>query len=155
MSPEDPDTAAIVGTVAWTAEGRKAMREKSGLLHGLFAEEEVAACLGMRLRAFRKFARANGIGWKIGRTQWLTEAELLALKAEDTCSSSQNVTAQTSTPAGRSSRSQLKEALELATEGKPKSSSPSCKVKSSRGTSVVPFPPALSIGEQAASRRQI
>jgi hypothetical protein len=139
MSPEDPDTAEMTGAVAWTAEGRKAMREKSDLLHGLFAEEEVAARLGMSLRAFRKLARANGR--KLGRTRWFTEAEVLALDTEDTCSNSQSVMAQTSTPAGRSSKYQLSKALELATEGKRKSSSPSCKVKSSRGTSVVPFPP--------------
>jgi len=140
MSPEDPDTSAMTGTVAWTAEGRKAMREKSDLLHGLFAEEEAAARLGMSLGTLRKLARAKGIGRKLGRARWFTEADFLALKPEDTCSNSQSVMAQTSTPAGRSSKSQLNKALELATEGKQKSSSPSCKVKSSRGTSVVPFP---------------
>ena len=91
MSPEDQDTAAVTGTVAWTAEGRKAMREKSDLLHGLFAEEEAADCLGMSLRALRKFARANDIGRKLGRARWFTEADFLALKPEDTCSNSQSV----------------------------------------------------------------
>jgi hypothetical protein len=142
MSPEDPDTAAVTGTVAWTAEGRKAMREKSGLFHGIISEQEIAGRFGVSLGVVRKLARAKGIGRKLGRTRWLTEAETLALmEEEDTCSSSQSAMAQTSTPAGRSSKSQLKEALELATEGKRKSSSPSCIVKSSRGTSVVPFPP--------------
>jgi hypothetical protein len=142
MSPEDPDIAALTGTVAWTAEGRKAMREKSDLLHGLFAEEEVAARLGMSLRVVRKLARANGIGRKLGRTRWFTEAETLALMEEDTtCSGSKSVMAQTSMRAGHSSKSQLSEALELATEDKRKSFSSSCKVRSTKGTSVVPFPP--------------
>src|ERR1700730_1403448 len=107
MIPEDQDTAAVTGTVVWTAEGRKAMREKSDLLHGLFAEEEVAARLGMSLRVVRKLALAKDIGRKLGRTRWFTEAEVLALNTEDTCSSSQSVMAQTSMRAARSSKSQL------------------------------------------------
>jgi hypothetical protein len=141
MSPEDPDTAAMTGTVAWTAEGRKAMREKSGLFPGMISEQEVAAYFGVSLRVLRARARANGIGGKIGRARWFTEAEVKALREDTTCSSSKGVMAQTSMLAGRSSKSQLNEALELATEGKPKSSSSSCKVKSTKGTSVVPFPP--------------
>jgi hypothetical protein len=138
---EDLDTAAMTGRVAWTADGRKAMREKSDLLHGLFAEEEAAKCLGMSLRALRKLARAKGIGRKLGRARWFTEAEFVGLKTEDTCSDSQSAMGQTSMRAGRSLKYQLNKVLELTTEGKRKSSSPGCKVKSSKGTSVVPFPP--------------
>ena len=74
MSPEEPDTAAMTGTVAWTAEGRKAMREKSGLFPGMISEQEVAAYFGVSLRVLRARARANGIGGKIGRARWFTEA---------------------------------------------------------------------------------
>src|ERR1700724_22049 len=123
MSPEDPDTAAVTGTVAWTAEGRKAMREKSGLFHGIISEQEIAGDFGVSLRVVRERARATGIGRKLGRTRWFTEAEALALMEEDTtCSSSKSVMAQTSMQGGRSSKFPLSEALELATEGKLKSS---------------------------------
>ena len=142
MSPEDPDTAEMTGTVAWTAEGRKAMREKSGLFHGIISEQEIAGDFGVSLRVVRDLARKKGVGGKIGRTLWLTEAEVLALREKDTtCLNSKSVMAKPSMRAGRSSKSDMSKALELATEGKRKSSSSSCKVKSSKGTSVVPFPP--------------
>jgi hypothetical protein len=81
---EDPDTAAMTGTVAWTAEGRKAMREKSDLFHGMVSEQEIAWQFGVSLRVVRDRARAKGIGGKLGRTLWLTEAEAVALREEDT-----------------------------------------------------------------------
>ena len=142
MSLEDPDTAVMTGAVAWTAEGRKAMREKSGLFHGVISEQEIAGNFGISLRVVRDLARANGIGRKIGRTLWLTEADVRALMENDKpCLNSKGVMAKTIMRAGRSSKSDMSRALELATEGKRKSSSSSCKMKSLRGTCVVPFAP--------------
>jgi hypothetical protein len=53
---EDPDTAAMTGTVAWTAEGRKAMREKSDLFHGMVSEQEIAWQFGVASRGPRSCA---------------------------------------------------------------------------------------------------
>ena len=72
---EEPDTVAMTGRVEWTAAGRKAMREKSGLFPDMFSEQEVAENFGVSLRWVRDHARANGVGRKIGRAWWFTKAE--------------------------------------------------------------------------------
>jgi hypothetical protein len=84
--------AKLTGTVKWTAEGRKALEEESGVLKGMFAEERVARRLGVSVRVVRERARAKGIGQKFGRTWHFREAEIIALgdKGKNTCSDLQS-----------------------------------------------------------------
>jgi hypothetical protein len=82
--------AELRGRIRWTAEGRKALEEKTDILKGMFAEERVAHRLGVSVRVVRERARAKGLGRKLGRARHFTEAEIIALMDEgnSTCSKS-------------------------------------------------------------------
>jgi hypothetical protein len=108
------------------------------LLPGLHRDTDVAARLGMTVRAVRERALGHGIR---RRPLFLNEAEVLQIMEPITCLNSPSVTApKTGLRAARHPASPLKEALALATGGKPKSSLESSRTKPSKRASVVlPF----------------
>src|SRR5580693_8140636 len=112
------------------------------ILPGLFSEDQVAERFGVSVRVVREHACAKRIGSKFSRKRYFTEADIQELMkgGKATCSDSSNGRARkTFTRAGRTSGSAFSKALELATEGKPKPSSPGCKTTSSKGKRVVAF----------------
>jgi hypothetical protein len=82
--------AKLRGRVEWTAEGRKELREESGISPDLICELEVAKRFGVSVRTIRERARARGLGRKIDRVRRFYEAEIVALMDEGTptCSKS-------------------------------------------------------------------
>jgi hypothetical protein len=110
------------------------------ILSDLHPEDEIAERFGISARNVRERARAKGVGRKIGRKYWFTEAEGYALMDNPTCSNSRKGgIRQTGMRAGRISELPLTKALELATEGRRNGFSLTCKTKSSNSERVVPF----------------
>jgi hypothetical protein len=130
------DTIAVLIREVFAKPAKKAVPVILG--PGLHRDIAVADCLEMSVRAIRERALAHGIR---RRPLFLTEAEVLQIMEPVPCSSSpKDMARPTGRRAERTSASRLKEALALATSGKPKPSSPNSKTKSSKATSMVlPF----------------
>jgi len=77
---------------------------KPVILPGLYSEDQIAERFGVTARVSQERARSKGIGGKIGRKRWFTEAQVIELMDDSKCpSKSSSGRGQTSSTSGGSS----------------------------------------------------
>jgi hypothetical protein len=121
------------------------------ILPGLYSDHDVAKRFGVTRRTIQEWARVKGLRRSLDGVRWFFESEILELMTEGNGNCSNSISGGTPRIGMRGARSKKPPstiALELLTEGKPKSSSLNSKTKSSNKRSVAPFPASKGSGRR-------